>query len=480
MAPMAMILIGATISNVAVPSITEGLGASPAAISWVVSGYMIGYALGLVPAGRLGDRYGHKWVFILGLIAYMVTALVASFSFSELQLVVSRVVQGFAGGFVIAPLYAYIQILFTGAARLRAFAIFTVVTGAAALVGPLIGGQIIDMVGMAQGWRFALTAGLPLGALALVAAFPLVPQTRNLTRGRFDFVGMFLLAVVVVGFIAPFIQVTDAGLPEWATASFSTAAVLAVVFAFWIRHRERRDAFPLVPFSFFTRPTFSIGMVVMFLAFAAFTSAIYIALSVLWQAGRGESALMAAMVTLPFSLGSILGGFMAEHTTKLFGRWALTCSLILLVVGLYTTYLTLQTDAQSHLVALVLPLLIAGMGSGIFVAPCMDTVLNGIHEKDAGAAGGFSVTVQRTGAAFGMALVFIAVSQPGPDGSFTPEVMTHDGIVAVLICAALLSVALLLSVVTALATPRAIPAQTPAAPDAAPEEPELEPAGGRG
>ncbi|WP_345600475.1 hypothetical protein, partial [Thermocatellispora tengchongensis] len=113
--------------------------------------------------------------------------------------------------------------------------------------------------------------------------------------------------------------------------------MLAVVFAFWIRHHKRRDAFPLVPFSFFTRPTFSIGMVVMFLAFAAFTSAIYIALSVLWQAGRGESALMAAMVTLPFSLGSILGGFMAEHTTKLFGRWALTCSLILLVVGLYTT-----------------------------------------------------------------------------------------------------------------------------------------------
>lgn len=463
----AMLLVGVTISHIATPSITAGLKASPAALSWALSGYLLAYALSLVPAGRLGDKYGHKAIFIGGVALYVATGVAASLSANEVQLVVARVFQGAVGGFVVAPIFGFIQILFTGTRRVHAFGLMMAISGIAALIGPILGGQIIDFVGMENGWRFALLGGLPLGVLALVLAVPYLPRTTGQPQGRFDVAGMLLLAGIVSGFLVPVLQVTNGGLPGWSAYSFLGAGALTLLFIGWELRLERLQRFPLIPLSYFKRATFSMGLFIGVLAFASFTSSIYIALAVLWQAGRGESALQAALVTLPFSLGAIIGGFIAERVTAAFGRWAMSVSLAALVLGYFMTYAVLDAAPGVHMVILVAPLLIAGIGSGVFYAPNITSIVSSVRQRDAGAAGGMAVMVQRAGASLGSALVFIAIAQPGPGGpaDFGAQAMTGNGIASVLVCTWLAAAALVFSLILALAT-----RQAPAAGDALPAE----------
>lgn len=453
---MTMITFVATIANVATPSITAGLGASPAALSWALSGYQVAYGLSLVTAGRLGDRFGHKWIFVLGLAGYIVAATVSAIAPTELTFVAARLIQGLLGGFVVAPIFAFIQLLFVGSSRVLAFGYLSALIGLSALVGPLLGGEIIDTVGLVEGWRWALALAVPIGIVTLILAFPVLPRTESMVEGKFDVVGMVFLSGVVVGFLAPLVQVTSGTLPDWSWMSFLAALVLAVAFVLWERYLERRGGLPLIPAGYFRDLNFSAGLVVSILTFAAFTSSIYITLSVLWQSGREETAFSAALLTLPFSLGGVVGGLLSEKIAERCGRWTVPLSLAALTSGYIWTYLALTVNPDIGLVALMIPLLLSGFGSGVFVAPNVSSILSGVKDRDAGAGGGMTVTSQRVGAALGSAIIFIVVSRPGPEGptDFSPSVNFDNGVDGVLFCTVLGGAALVLSVFINLVTRR--------------------------
>lgn len=442
---LAMALVDITVVNLALPSITAGLGASESTLSWVVAGYVLAYGVALVPAGRLGDRYGHKWVFVAGVALYVATGLACALATNQLMLVSGRVLHGLAGGLMVPPVTALIQLTFTGVSRVRAFGLFSATTGAASLIGPVVGGWALDTAGETNGWRWAMSVGLPLGVLALALAVPLLPPLRGETHGRFDIVGMVLLSLTLLGFLLPLIQTEGGSLPAWAPEVFAGAAALAVAFVLWQRHRERTGALPLLPVSLFRRPSFSLGLLMATLAFASFTSSIYIAMSTLWQSGRGETAVAAALVMLPFAVGSVVGGGVGDRLGLLFGRWTVTAALAVLLAGLTTTWVVVLISPEISAAGLAMPLFVAGVGTCAFIALNMHSVLADVPDRDTGAAGGMIITAQRVGAALGGAVIIMLVSRPDATGGFDNPTNVANGIDGVLACAVFSGAALLVA-----------------------------------
>jgi len=147
LAAMFMALLDTTIVNVALTPIRTSLDASNSTLSWIISGYALAFGLALIPAGRLGDRLGHKWVFFSGLALFTIASLACGFAQNDVQLIISRVVQGFAGGIFVPAVTAFIQLLFPPQLRGKAFAIMGSVIGVSTALGPIVGGLIIQAFG---------------------------------------------------------------------------------------------------------------------------------------------------------------------------------------------------------------------------------------------------------------------------------------------------------------------------------------------
>ncbi|MER6979704.1 MFS transporter [Streptomyces carpinensis] len=441
----AMAIIDPTATNVALPSLgsAEGFAASQATLSWAVSGYTVAFAIALVPAGRLGDRHGHRRLFVIGTSLYVLTGVAVVLAVSQAMLSISRVLHGAAGGMMIAAVFGLIQLMFTGPGRVRAIAAYTAMTGVASLVGPLAGGWLVDAAGLGTGWRWALALALPFGATALAFAGKLTSGQAPEKSGRFDILGMLLLAGAIGGCIIPLIQATGEGVPSWSWDCWSVAVVLTLAFVLWERRLGRRGLSPVLPMNLFRRAPFSLGTVSIFFAFASFGLGIYVALAILWQSGRGESALSAALVALPFSVGSILGAVISDRTAAWIGHWVVPGSLAALGAGLAVTWWILAAAPQAGSLVLAVPLFVGGLGSGAFVGPSFAAALSGVPGRDAGAAGGMVMTGQWIGTAFGGALVLVVCSRPGPGGGFGPEAAVSNGTAAVLVCATLVAAALI-------------------------------------
>src|SRR5262249_32816000 len=177
-----MALLDTTIVNVAIPTIRSTIGASNATLSWIVSGYALAFGLALIPAGRVGDRLGHKWVFITGLALFTVASLACGIASDDMQLTAARAVQGLAGGVLFTPITALIQLMFADRKRARAFAIMGATIGFSVALGPLVGGLIIQASGADAGWRLVFDVNVPLGVLAVIGAVKLLPAGAENTN----------------------------------------------------------------------------------------------------------------------------------------------------------------------------------------------------------------------------------------------------------------------------------------------------------
>ncbi|MEY2848257.1 MAG: hypothetical protein RI885_922 [Actinomycetota bacterium] len=404
-----MSLLDATIVNVALPSIRTSIDASESTLSWIISGYALAFGLALIPAGRIGDRYGHKWVFFTGLALFTVASLACGLAQDGTQLVVARVVQGLAGGIYLPAVTAFIQLLFPGRVRGKAFAVLGAVIGVSSALGPLVGGVIIEAFGEDAGWRLVFGVNLPIGVIALAAAAILLPRGRAAERREstgVDLVGLLLLSAGLVAILVPLIDGQDQGWPLWTYLSLAAGVVLIVLFAFWELSVARRGKNPLVPPRLYSHAAFTGGTILALVYFAAFTS-IFFSLSILWQTGLGYTALETGLVTLPFALGSIVGASQSDRLSSALGRTVLVLGVAMVTVGLGALWLVLLLVPASDLTGLtvLVPLLVAGIGSGLFIAPNAQFIVATVDPQEAGAASGVIGTMQRIGSAIGVAVV---------------------------------------------------------------------------
>ncbi|WP_227421990.1 MFS transporter [Pengzhenrongella sicca] len=405
---MSMSLLDATIVNVALPTIRTSIDASEATLSWIISGYALAFGLALIPAGRLGDRYGHKWVFIAGLALFTAASVACGLAQGGTQLIVARVAQGLAGGIYLPAVTAYIQLLFTGRTRGKAFAIMGAVIGVATALGPLIGGLLIEAFGDADGWRLVFFVNIPFGIVALVAAVVLLPAGSAGAQAAkgVDLGGLLLLSGGLVALLVPLIEGEDQGWPRWTFLSLAGGVLLIVAFGAWEVRVARRGRSPLVPPHLFSHAAFTGGTILALVYFAAFVS-IFFTISLLWQAGLGHSALESGLVSVPFALGSIVGASQSGRLAASIGRRVLVIGAGMVAVGLIALWLVLRLVEPGDLTNwdLLVPLLVAGAGSGLFIAPNAQFIIATVDRHEAGAASGVIATMQRLGSAIGIAII---------------------------------------------------------------------------
>ncbi|GEL98927.1 MFS transporter [Cellulomonas terrae] len=405
MAGMFMALLDTTIVNVALPTIQVSLDASEATLSWIISGYALAFGIALIPAGRIGDRIGHKWVFFTGLLLFTLASLFCGLAQNSLQLIVARVVQGLAGGIFVPAVTAFIQLLFPAQVRGKAFAILGSVIGVSTALGPILGGLIIEAFGDENGWRLVFWVNLPIGVVALVAAAKVLPAgAATKAKDGYDLVGLVLLTAGLIALLVPLIEGQDKGWPAWTFVTLAAGVLLIVAFALWEKRIE--DDNPMVPPHLFAHPAFTGGTILALVYFAAFTS-IFFTISLLWQAGLGHTALESGIVAVPFALGSIVGASQSNRLAKRLGRTVLVVGTGMVAAGLVATWLILRWVPAPDLVNwdLLLPLLIAGIGSGLFIAPNAQFIVATVNRSEAGAASGVISVMQRVGSAIGIAVI---------------------------------------------------------------------------
>lgn len=440
-----MALLDTTIVNVAIPTIRSSIGASNATLSWIVSGYALAFGLALIPAGRVGDRLGHKWVFIAGLSLFTIASLACGLAQDDGQLIAARVVQGLAGGMFFTTITALIQLMFADRERGRAFAILGATIGFSTALGPLVGGLIIQAFGAETGWRLVFGVNIPIGIVAVGAAAVFLPGGAESTDSAADWLGLALLTAGLVALLTPLIEGQQEGWPSWTYVSMVGGAVLIALFALWERRLEKLDGNPLVPPRLFAHSSFTGGVLLALVYFAAFTS-IFFTIALLWQAGLGHSALQSGLVAMPFAVGSIIGAARSDVLAARFGRSVLICGLGLVAAGITAVWLMLAHTAPTAYSGweLLAPLLIAGIGSGLFIAPNSDFIVATVERRDAGAASGVIGTMQRIGSAVGIAVIGTVLFGtlhvvPGPDA--VAVAFAHSATMAMGVSAALSVVA---------------------------------------
>lgn len=402
-----MTLLDVSIVNVALPSIREGLDTPESDLQWVLSGYALAFGLFLIPAGRLGDARGRRAVFMAGLALFTLSSAACGAAQSSMWLVIARLVQGLAGGLISPQISALIQQMFSGRERGRAFGMFGTVVGISTAVGPLLGGLLIQAAGAEEGWRWVFYVNLPLGIVCFLLARRLLPDTPSagVVRMRdLDPVGVLLLGAGVLALLLPFVQAQQwPGNRKWLLVV--AAAVLLALFVAWESRCGRRGTQPVVDLSLFRVRSYWLGCLLILLYFAGFTSIFFITTLYL-QSGLHYSALLAGLSITPFALGSAVAASPGGRLVGRYGRPLVVAGLTAVAVGLALTALAVHlVPGHSAGWAMAAPLLLAGLGSGLVIAPNQTLTLSEVPVATAGSAGGTLQTGQRVGSAIGIAAV---------------------------------------------------------------------------
>jgi EmrB/QacA subfamily drug resistance transporter len=400
-----MTLLDVSIVNVALPSVQSGLGASSAELSWVVSGYALTFGLILVPAGRLGDDRGRRRMFIAGLALFTATSAAAGLAMSPTWLVITRLLQGAAGGLLNPQVFGFIQQLFRGRERGRAFGLFGAAIGISTAIGPLLGGLLLQWGGAADGWRWVFYVNIPIGVVALALSPVLLPaDERAGPRRPLDLVGALLLGIGVVALMFPLVLAEHGpgSAPWWLLA---VAAVLLVGFVAWERRYRRTVGHPLVDFALLRTRSYALGATLGLFYFAGFT-AIFFVLALFFQQGLHYSPLQAGLALTPFALGSSASSAVGGRIVGRFGKPLVVIGTLVVAIGLAGVDLVLRLDLGSSVGwAIAGPLLLAGIGSGLVIAPNQTLALEQIPPREGGTAAGVLQTGQRIGSAVGIAAV---------------------------------------------------------------------------
>ena len=436
-----IVLLDVSIVNVALPSIRSGLNASSASLQWVLSGYALSFGLILVPAGRLGDMRGRRTMFMVGVGLFTLASAACGAAQGSTWLAVARIIQGLAGGLITPQISAVIQELFSGKERGKAFGLFGAVVGISTAIGPLLGGLLIAAFGEHEGWRWVFYVNVPIGLVAIPLAWKLIPAPhRDKKRQDLDPVGLVLLGLGVVVLLLPFLQQQEwPGNKKWLL--LVPAIALLVGFVLWERRYQRRDRQPLVNLGLFSIRSYSFGSGMISLYFAGFTPLFFV-LTLLLQSGLHYSALAAGLATVPFALGSGVAAALGGRVVQRYGQSLVVIGLVIVAIGFAAVLVAVHLVPRNGTGwALLVPLLVAGIGSGLVISPNQTITLSHVPVERAGTAGGLLQTGQRIGSAIGIAAVgAIFFAQVGPQQDFD-RAFEHGLVVALAFVAAALLVA---------------------------------------
>lgn len=398
-----MDLLDGTIVQVALPSMQRELGATDADLQWFSAAYTLAFALVLITGARLGDIFGGRRMFLLGLGAFTLASLATALSVSPPMLIAFRAAQGTASALMLPQILTFIQLRFTEAAKPKAFAVYGMMMAVASASGPLVGGLLVkaDIAGLQ--WRPIFLVNVPIGVTALVAGLHLIPRSPTTAHRRLDLPGLAVLSVALLAVFYPLIQGRYLGWPTWSLAMLAAAVPMIGVFLAWQVHQTRRRRTPLVDLSLFTHRSSGIGLLIALPLFGS--TSYFFVLTLHLQQFLGYSALDAGIAFLPFSLGTVVGSVFATPLGRLLGRWAVSLSAILMLgsqVGI--VHVLASATAPQIGWALAVPQLGCGTAFGIATGTLATIALSDVPPPLAAAASGVFNTTSQIGSVAAVAI----------------------------------------------------------------------------
>jgi len=399
-----MDMIDVTIVNVALPTIRRDLDASATQLEWVVSGYMLAFAAGLIISGNLGDVLGRKRVFLAGVGLFGLASLAAGLSASGAELIVARVVQGAAAAAMTPQVLATFRAMFAAQERGKAFGIYGAMLGFASAVGLVLGGVLTEANLFGWSWRSVFFVNVPVAAGALIAGLRLVPETKDPAARRPNLPAAVLLAGSLVAVVYPLLEGRQLGWPAWVWLLLG-AGVAGVITVGALERRRGQRVAPLLRPGLLRIPAFAAGLGIQ-LAFAAGMQGFFLAFALWLQAGEQFSPLKAGLTAVAFSVGSFIGAPVAVPLAQRYGRRILAIGAAGMVAGILGVALAAPHVGTGGSPWPIVPgLVVAGAGLALLVVPLVNVVLAAVPVEVAGGASGLFSTAQQLGGALGVALL---------------------------------------------------------------------------
>ena len=396
-----MILLDTTIVNVAIPAMSKGLNAPLDEILWVLNAYILVYAVLLITAGRLGDLFGQRNMFALGLAIFTIASALCGFSQNSTELIAARIVQGVGGALLTPQTLAILTSIFPPERRGAAFGVWGGVAGLATIAGPTIGGALITYAD----WPWIFFINVPIGIGALIATFLIVPDLRPGRRQGWDLVGVALATVGLFGIVFGLIEGQRYNWGEIASYGITIPEVigggvaLMILFVVW----EHFQTSPLVPLSLFEERNFAVAnWIAAAISFGMLS--MFLPVTIYLQSVRGFSALTAGLTFAPMSLTSmVVAPFAGRLADRIGGKYILMTGISLFTVGF--SLVAYVAGPDSTWINFLVPAIIAGAGMGMTFAPMTTVAMRNIQPRMAGAASAILNTTRQLGAAIGSAIV---------------------------------------------------------------------------
>ena len=405
-----VVVLDASIVNVALPSIGRELQFSQENLSWVINAYTLVFGGFLLLGGRMADLLGRRRLFTVGLVLFAIASLLGGLSQSEGQLIAARALQGL-GAAILSP--AALSILTTtfaeGAERNRAMGVWGAVAGSGGAVGVLLGGLLTEYLG----WEWVLFVNVPIAIVAAVLATRLLPESRQEGARQYDVAGAVSITAGISLLVYALVDAVNAG---WGSTQTLGLIALALGLIAGFVAIERRTRFPLVDFAIFRRRTLTgANVVAILVAMALFSMFFFVSLYM--QQVLGYDALKAGVAWLPLALGIIVSaGVASQLVTRVGFKPVMVAGFVLVSAGL--VWFAQVSPGGTYLGDVLFPSLLAAVGLGLVFVPLTIAAVAGVSAQESGLASGLINTSQQVGGALGLAILATIAN------SRTQDVMT--------------------------------------------------------
>ncbi|MFJ1577611.1 MFS transporter [Streptomyces sp. NPDC088182] len=412
-----MDLVDVTIVNIAIPSIERDLGASFGAIQWITAGYALAFAAGLITGGRLGDIYGRKRLFLIGISGFTIASALCGFAATPEILAGARLLQGAMAALMVPQVLAIIHVTFPAHERGKVFGMFGAIVGLGAVSGPLLGALLTQWNIAGLEWRPIFLINLPVGIAGVLLGRKFITESKAPKALRLDLIGVVLVTVALLMLIYPLTRGRELGWPLWGHLCMAGSVLVFAGFVAYEKRKTRKDGSPLVELSLFRVKSFAAGITVQ-LTFGIVLGIFFLVWTLYMQIGLGWSPLRAGLTGVPFSLAvSVAAGLSVQKLVPRFGRKVLQTGALTMATGLLVyIWEAGRYGTDIHAWQMALPLTVMGLGMGLIVAPLTDAVLSGVPREHAGSASGLINTTQQMGSALGLGLVSVVFFGVVDDG----------------------------------------------------------------
>ena len=390
-----IVVIDNTILNTALPTLARVLHAGTSSLQWITDAYTLCFAALLIPAGALGDRFGRRRSLVAGLAVFALGSTLAAFASGTGPLIGARVVMGLGATFVMPATLSILNAVFPPKERAQAIAAWSAVAGAAVVIGPTLGGLLLDHFW----WGSVFLINVPLVAVALAGVVMTVPETAEPSHSRFDIPGVVLVAGALFAIVDAIIEAPDRGWTAPLTLGLAAAGVTALAaFVWW----ELRMPSPLIDLRVFTSRAFSAAAGSVTVIFFALFGSLFVLTQYL-QLVQGYSPLSAGLRALPFALAmAAVSPVSPLIAARLGTRVIMPAGMALMGLGL----LDLSTaGVHTAYPALAVAVAIMGAGMGLVMAPASNTIMTTVPAHQAGAGSAINDTIREVGGALGVAIV---------------------------------------------------------------------------